>query len=193
MYFFTHVFSACFSCVICVQYGRFTYMKCTCNTAMPVACTVLLCAVSHNTFLQTIIEFKPVGWHYWWKSHRTHCWFLAKPHCNKAKQDRHLYPSEMCCSKLENEKMSSVPQACLNTCKSAWKPYLAKKIIIVALAFWTSCFFFQFFQVRVTIAKNSIQSLFKSKVMSTTCKCPKNCISWVKFEWNLVCFNELLF
>lgn len=155
LYFFTCVFSACFSCVICVQYGRFTRMKRTCNAAMSVACTVLLlCAVSHNTFWQTIIEFKPVVWHYWWKSHKTHCWFLAKPHCNKAKQDRHLSSSEMCCSKLENEKMSSVPQACLNTvfhtcvspCKSAWKPYLAKKIIIVALAFWTSCFFFQFFQ-----------------------------------------------
>ena len=72
--FFTCVFSACFSHVICVQYGRFTCMKCMCNAAMPVACTVLLlCVVSHNTFSQTIIEFKPVLWHYWWESHRTHC------------------------------------------------------------------------------------------------------------------------
>ena len=48
------MFSACFSHVICVQYGRFTCMKCTCNAAMPVACTVLLlCVVSHNTFSQT--------------------------------------------------------------------------------------------------------------------------------------------
>lgn len=38
--FFYMVFCACIPCIICVQYGRLTCTKHTCNAAIPVACTV---------------------------------------------------------------------------------------------------------------------------------------------------------
>ena len=52
MYFFTRVFHACFSCGICVQYGRFPLMKHACNAAMPAAWPVLYALICfHKTQL----------------------------------------------------------------------------------------------------------------------------------------------
>ena len=47
-FFFTRVFRECISRVICVQNGRFTRKKHTCNAAIPVACTVAVKSLSET-------------------------------------------------------------------------------------------------------------------------------------------------
>ena len=42
VFFFTCLFRACITCVISMQYGRFTGKKHACNAAIPVACAVLI-------------------------------------------------------------------------------------------------------------------------------------------------------
>ena len=48
VFFFTRVFRECISRVICVQNGRFTRKKHTCNAAIPVACTVAVKSLSET-------------------------------------------------------------------------------------------------------------------------------------------------
>ena len=48
VFFFTCVFRECISRVICVQNGRFTRKKHTCNAAMPVASTVAVKSLSET-------------------------------------------------------------------------------------------------------------------------------------------------
>ena len=48
VFFFTCVFRECISRVICVQNGRFTRKKHTCNAAIPVACTVAVKSLSET-------------------------------------------------------------------------------------------------------------------------------------------------
>ena len=55
--FFTRVFRECISRVICVQNGRFTRKKRTCNAAMPVACNVPVKSLS-ETLTKTGSEHK---------------------------------------------------------------------------------------------------------------------------------------
>ena len=57
VFFFTCVFRECISRVICVQNGRFTRKKRTCNAAMPVACNVPVKSLS-ETLTKTGSEHK---------------------------------------------------------------------------------------------------------------------------------------